>query len=74
MKPSKNKKFYFKRGLLWLLIASIYSFFDELIQENFIDNHFITNLSTVFWFIVWFIFIYYCVNFWRYSVKFKPFH
>ncbi len=74
MNSAKKKTFYFKRGLLWLLIASIYSFFNEFIHEYFIDNHFIINLSTVFLFVIWFTFTYYCINFCRYSVKFKPFH
>ncbi len=70
MKLSKDKKYYFKRGVFWLFLATIVSFGDEVIQES-TSNNAILNMSTIIVFAIWLIFLYYCIKFFTKAAKFK---
>lgn len=72
MSLSKDKKYYFKRGVFWLLLATIVSFGDDVIREN-ISNSMIRSISTVIVFANWLVFLSYCIKFNIKAVTYKWF-
>ena len=73
MNDSKGKKYFFKKGVLWLGLATIFSFADELVQEHFSNSIFL-NLAMLFVLITWLVFLFYWIKFYIKSDKMKWFN
>lgn len=60
---NKDRGYYYIRGVIWLLLATIISFGDEFIKEYFGNNGILIGISTIFVLLVWGIFVYYTIRF-----------